>query len=642
MNRQSLTISSHSVVRDRDAWRNSPTTSSPVVPMPRPGPTSPTFPAHATLPSSQFIAHIPQRSFSADTRAILREQQRRDPWSVNSSNWSEFEGVEVVPTSHSLSLPRGGSSVHALFIDDFGPRTHSLELGRSQTGTLPQTQPSHWSHGNQSYDFDQDDDVDDGALIQSYDDAEPRSGKKGISLMRIGSKKGSKKAEPSVRSNNFPQSSFGSSSDLPKGRRHTLTASISRNPSKRSSEPRTEQIHAPDDGHVDPLSKRPWWSSPSRAPPKIVRARDILPRDPPPSLLARSLSLPAKPYQSERDRHSISGTVSGAGSKMGGKVYDGVASGITGVGGAIQGVGNKVLGKRRVKTDVVGRQEYVHEEYYEDGYATAGYVEDSGVDYYSPTTVTGVSTFRHSMSGAGDGGSGIGERISHGMGRFGAKLGSGVGATGELSAATKVGGKLVAAGSNSATGQGNILSKISSKTTSGTSGDRLSSNKAVGKIADISSSVGNGVSNAESKLTHSNVGGRFTGVGSNVASRVSSMGSKIAHSYVGEKIAGVGGNVATGATNVGSKIARSNVGGKIAGVSSSVATGVSNVGSKIASSSSGLGDKIAHSNVGAKVGGAGSSIATGISNVGSKFVSGVGSTGTKIGDLVRGKSGREE
>ncbi|KAI8609899.1 hypothetical protein BC830DRAFT_1148396 [Chytriomyces sp. MP71] len=447
-----------------------------------------------------------------------------------------------------------------------------------------------------------------------------------------------KSPQPSARSNSFSQSSYGPSSDLPKERRHTLSVSLSRTPSKRSSEPRTEEIYAPDDGRIDPLSKRPWWSNPSRAPPKIVRAKDDLPRDPPPGLLARSLSLPVKPYQSERDRHSFSGTFSGAGSQMRGKIHEGVASGVTGLGGAIQGVGDKVLGGRRVKTDDVGMQEHAREAYYEDGYANPGYVEDS--DYYSPSRAKGAG-FRHSMSGA----SGVGQRIIHGMEMFE----TGVDTAGERFAATNVGGKVVGAGTSVATGLGNMASKVSS----GTSTDRFSGNESGGKRASIGSSFASGVSNAGSKISsgasglsdriaHNNVGGRIAGVGSNVVSGVSSMGSKIAHSNVGEKITGVSSNVATGLSTVGSKIAHSNVRGKIVGVSSSVATGVSNVGSKIAIGASGFGDKITHSHVGAKIGGAGSSIAMGVSSVGSKVASGVGSVGTKLGGLVRGKAGREE
>ncbi|KAI8829088.1 hypothetical protein BJ741DRAFT_623949 [Chytriomyces cf. hyalinus JEL632] len=289
----SISTSTSPARRDRDAWRS---TGSPVSlnssSLNRPSPID-----HGSPTSATFIAHIPQRAFSADTRAILREQTRRDPWAV--SHDDDTDALQF-NEHQSYSLPRQSLST------SFGVSTSSSQYG------------SHF----------------------------------GSDLVHLSLQRGSQAgySSPSIPTPHKQQQQ--PQHGLPKERRHTVQNPLTRNKDKSN---KTQEIFAPDDGRVDPLTKRPWWSLPGRgiqSPPK----KESLPKSPPmsPPTVFRSVSLPVGGSSSRTGGRRVSDYNPG-GSRGGDSAASGLGSKMSAMipgfrkGGRAEGVvdGRRMSGYRR-------------------------------------------------------------------------------------------------------------------------------------------------------------------------------------------------------------------------------------------------------------------------------------------------------
>ncbi|KAJ3394351.1 40S ribosomal protein mrp2, mitochondrial [Chytriomyces hyalinus] len=293
----SINTSTTPARRDRDAWRS---TASPAVSpsasslnRPRPSPND----THASPTSATFIAHIPQRAFSADTRAILREQTRRDPWAVSHDDSSDsFQFNEHQSYSlprQSLSTSFGVSTSSSQYGSHFGSDLMHLSLQRgSQAGFSRDAAVGDWDEGHRDRDTDDENLDGDSRLIHALETRKTKSG--GVSMMRMGSRKGSGPKRSNSTSNSpsipTPHKQQQQQQGLPKERRHTVQNPLTRNKNKSN---KTQEIFAPDDGRVDPLTKRPWWSLPGRGIQSTPK-KESLPKSPPlsPPTVLRSMSLP--------------------------------------------------------------------------------------------------------------------------------------------------------------------------------------------------------------------------------------------------------------------------------------------------------------------------------------------------------------
>ncbi|KAI8843526.1 hypothetical protein BJ741DRAFT_591147 [Chytriomyces cf. hyalinus JEL632] len=288
--------------RDRDAWRS---TGSPVSlnssSLNRPSPDD-----HASPTSATFIAHIPQRAFSADTRAILREQTRRDPWAVSHNDDTDaFQFNEHQSYSlprQSLSTSFGVSTSSSQYGSHFGSDLVHLSLQRgSQAGySRDAIAVGDWDEGHRDRDTDDENLDGDSRLIHSLETRKTKSG--GVSMMRMGSRKGSGPKRSNSTSNSpsipTPHKQQQPQQGLPKERRHTVQNPLTRSKDKKN---KTQEIFAPDDGRVDPLTKRPWWSLPGRGIQSTPK-KESLPKSPPmsPPTVFRSMSLPVAGGSSSR------------------------------------------------------------------------------------------------------------------------------------------------------------------------------------------------------------------------------------------------------------------------------------------------------------------------------------------------------